>query len=97
MCKVRSGAKIRNQQDVQNLVTGIIFRQRGAYRINDILKIVLPYMKGSQYKISEDDLYCIIADTLDMLCIRSRIKCKNGIYSPLPFKVISTRHQIAYN
>ena len=28
MCKVKSGAKIKNQQDVQNLVIGIIFRQR---------------------------------------------------------------------
>ena len=68
-----------------------------AYRIDDILNIVLYYMKDSQYEIPADDLYDTIADTLDMLYIRNRIKCRNGVYAPLPFKVLSTHHQVAYN
>jgi pantothenate kinase-related protein Tda10 len=92
MCKVKSGAKIKNQQDVQNLVIGIIFRQRAAYQIDNILSIVLYYMKNSQYEISVDDLYDTIADTLDMLRVRNRVKCRNGIYTPLPLKVLSMHH-----
>ena len=92
MCKVKSGAKIKNQQDVQNLVIGIIFRQRAAYQIDNILSIVLYYMKNSQYEISVDDLYDTIADTLDMLRVRNRVKCRNGIYTPLPLKVLYMHH-----
>ncbi len=96
MCKVKSGTQIKNQQDIQNLVIGIIFRQYKPYQLDDVLNIALYYTKKSKYKISEDDLYYIIYDTLDMLCIRNRIKCKNGVYTSLPFKVLSTK-QITYN
>ena len=96
MCKVKSGAQIKNQQDVQNLIVGIIFRQTGTYQIDDILNIVLYYMKDSPYNISEDDLYYIISDTLDMLYIRNRIKCKNGVYTSSPFKFISLQPQFGY-
>lgn len=97
MCKVKSGTQIKNRQDIQNLVIGIIFRQRMAYRIDDILNIVLYYTGNSQYSISEEDLYDNIADTLDMLCVRNRIKCKNGVYTPMPFKALSTQYQIVNN
>ncbi len=97
MCKVKSGSQIKNQQDIQNLIVGIIFRQRAPYQIDDILNIVLYYTKNSQYNISEDDLYYTISDTLDMLCVRNRVKCKNGVYTPLPFKVLSTQYHIIYN
>ena len=96
MCKVKSGVQIKNQQDVQNLVIGIIFRQRMPYRIHDILNIVLYYTKNSQYNISEDDLYYTISDTLDMLYDRNRIKCENGIYTPLPLKVIPSQYHLAH-
>lgn len=97
MCKVKSGTQIKNQQDIQNLVVGIIFRQRVAYRIDDILNIVLYHTKNSQYCVSEEDLYYNISDTLDMLCTRNRIRCKNGVYTPMPFKALSTQHNIFCN
>jgi hypothetical protein len=97
MCKVKSGVQIKNRQDIQNLVIGIIFRQRATYRIENILDIVSYYTRDSQYEVSEDDLYYIISETLDMLYIRNRVKCKNGVYSPLPLKVLFMQHQIACN
>lgn len=97
MCNVKSGVLIKNRQDVQNLIVAIIFRQTETYRIDDIFNIVLYNMNNSPYNISEDDLYYIISDTLDMLYIRNKIKCNNGVYTSLPFKVISLRPQIAYN
>lgn len=97
MCKVNSGEQIQNRQDVQNLVTAIIFRQSGEYRIDDIVKIVSHYMKGSRCEISDDNLYYIILDTLDMLYIRNRIKCRHGIYAPLPLKVLSAQYCDVYN
>lgn len=97
MCNVKSGVQIKNRQDVQNLIIGIIFRQTAPYKIDDIINIVVHCMKNSLYHVSEDDLYYIVSDTLDMLYIRNRIKCKNGVYSSLPFKIITSQPQIVYN
>lgn len=48
MCKVNSGEKIQNRQDVQNLVTAIIFRQSGEYR-NEIYAPLPLKVLSAQY------------------------------------------------
>ncbi len=92
MCKVKSGAQIENRQDIQNLIIGIIFRQCKPYRIEDILDIVLYYTKNSHYKIDEEELYCLISDSLDMLYVRNKVKCTNGVYTPQHLKVIYAQY-----
>ncbi len=86
MCKINSGAKIRNQQDVQNLVIATLFRQEKEYYIENILEIIQQYMIGSPVKIQNDSLYSMILDNLDFLYIRNKVKCKNGCYTPQPLK-----------
>lgn len=88
MCKVKSGIQIQNRQDVQNLVIGIIFRQCIPYKMDELLDTISFYMKDSQYNISEEDLYYMVSDSLDMLCIRNRIKCQDGVYTSQPYKAI---------
>lgn len=86
MCKINSGASIKNHQDVQNLVISTIFRQEKEYYIENILSLVQQYMVGSPVDMQRDDLYSIILDNLDILYIRNKVKCKNGCYTPQPFK-----------
>ena len=86
MCKINSGAQIKNLQDVQNLVIAILFRQEQEYYIENILEIVQQYMIGSPVRIQRDNLYSIILDNLDILYIRNKVKCKNGCYTPQPLK-----------
>lgn len=86
MCKINSGASIKNRQDVQNLVIATIFRQEKAYYIENILNLVQQHMIGSSVDIQKDDLYSIILDNLDILYIKNKVKCKNGCYTPQPLK-----------
>lgn len=86
MCKINSGASIKNRQDVQNLVIATIFRQEKAYYIENILNLVQQHMIGSSVDIQKEDLYSIILDNLDILYIKNKVKCKNGCYTPQPLK-----------
>lgn len=89
MCKVSSGASIKNWQDVQNLVIGIILRQQEEYCIENILDLVQYYMVGSPINAKENELYGVILNNLDLLYIRNKVKCKNGYYIPQPIKLDS--------
>lgn len=88
MCKVNSGAMIKTQQDVQNLVIGILFRQQHVYRIENIIDLVQYYMDGSSITITKDQLHHIILENLDLLYIKNKVKCKNGYYTPQPLKCV---------
>lgn len=88
MCRVGSGASIKNRQDLQNLVIGIINRQQQYYRVEDILDLVQYYLEGSSINLSVEQLRKIITDNLDMLYIRNRVKCINGCYIPQPLNQI---------
>jgi hypothetical protein len=67
MCKVKTGEDVHNLQDVQNLVTGIIFRQICSFKRGELLRAVDHYMTGSpirnDYKVES------IVDTTLMTCI----------------------------
>lgn len=84
MSKVKSGAAIRNLQDVQNLITGIIFRQQQEFRIENILDLVEYYMQGSALNIQNQQLYKMIDDNLDVLYIRNKVRCRDGYYKLQP-------------
>lgn len=86
MCRVKSGALVKNYQDVQNLVIGILNRQQKYYQVENIVYLVQKHLKGSSVKIQEDQLKQIICNNLDMLYIRNRVRCKNGCYIPQPLK-----------
>lgn len=85
MCKVNSGVLIKNGQDVQNLVIGIIFRQQDKYKPRNIIEIVQYYMKGSAFSIDESALQEIILENLNLLCRNDKIQCKNGYFIPRAF------------
>lgn len=67
MCKVKTGEAVLNLQDVQNLVTGIVFRQVCSFKRGELLRAVDHYMIGSpirnDYKVED------IVDATLMTCI----------------------------
>ena len=88
MCNVNSGVLIKNKQDVQNLVIGIIFRQQDKYKRENIIDIVQYYMEGSPFVINENVLQNIISENLNLLCRNDKIQCKNGYFIPRTFTML---------
>lgn len=68
MCKVKTGKAVLNLQDVQNLVTGIIFRQVYSFRTDELLEAVNYYMNESPIQNNHVGIKKIIDSTL-MTCI----------------------------
>ncbi len=88
MCNVNSGVLIKNKQDVQNLVIGIIFRQQDKYKPENISDLVQCYMKGSTFSIDKTAIQNIILDNLSLLHRNDKIQCKNGYYIPRNFTML---------
>lgn len=68
MCKVKTGKAVLNLQDVQNLVTGIIFRQVYSFRTDELLEAVNYYMNESPIQNNHGGIKKIVDSTL-MTCI----------------------------
>ena len=82
MCKVKSGIHLTNQEDVQNLVIGIIFRQQKKYRLEDICLSVQYYIQGTQLEMNSKKLCRLVEENLDLLNRRGKLYCRNGYYMP---------------
>lgn len=88
---VKTGKDLHNEQDLQNLVVGTINRMpliKKDFRITDVIEIVECYSKDASFFIDDEMIREKVEDTLDLLQIRNRITCRNGVYHFLPFKVI---------
>lgn len=81
MCKVKYGAALKNESDVQNLIIGIIFRQQSFYRKDDIFNTVTKYIQGSSMVLDKLSIKKMVQDNLDLLVRFDRIKCIDGVYS----------------
>ena len=68
MCKVKTGKAVLNLQDVQNLVTGIIFRQVYSFQREELLEAVIHYMDESPLQNDQQNIKKIVDTTL-MTCI----------------------------
>lgn len=68
MCKVKTGKAVLNLQDVQNLVTGIIFRQVYSFQREELLEAVIHYMDESPLQNDQQNIKKIVDATL-MTCI----------------------------
>ena len=64
MCWVKSGKDIKNQEDLRNLITGVILRQPGNYQKGKIKQIVNSYLRGSSYTLDDRSLSQLIDDGL---------------------------------
>lgn len=84
MAYVRRGNDIRNIQDVQNLITAVILRQRNCYTKDYLLRAVAYYMPSDKAVAdaiaSEETISSMIDDTLDILHRNNHVVRLDGIY-----------------
>lgn len=84
MCKIKSGVQIGNEMDLQNMIVGIILRQQHEYQEKDIIKIVIKYSEKAPIDVKEPLLKKMVQDNLDLLYRLKRIRCLDGVYTPIP-------------
>lgn len=82
MCKVKTGAAVYDLQDVQNLVTGIVFRQMIGFRRDDLLSAVRKYMKGSPVENQRHKIEYIVDSTLSICVCNNWLTCRRDTYVP---------------
>lgn len=80
MCKIKSGEAILDNEDIRNLVTGVILRQKSAYREEKIFSTVLHYLSGSSVSIDDTSLSKLVDSGLDILVRNGEVSCWNGLY-----------------
>ena len=56
MCRIKYGKAISNNEDVRNLITGIILRQRKEYYKDNIVNVVWGDRDGSSVTRSRNEL-----------------------------------------
>lgn len=82
MCQVKTGAKIRNMQDVQNLVTGIIFRQNCEFGRTELLNAVNYNMQGSPISEKHEDIENIVDYSLHIALENDWLVRNEKMYRP---------------
>jgi len=83
MCKVKSGSSLKNKTDLQNLVIGIILRQRNNYVEQDIFDAVAYHSRNSEMSIDSWLIRQIVRNNLDFLQRSNKLFCMDGVYTPL--------------
>lgn len=83
MCRIKAGNRIHTREDMVNLVTAILLRQRKEFNIPLILDLVQYHMEGAMYQISLKGLEKVINEDIDVLKRNNVIQCKDGTYYPI--------------
>lgn len=82
MCQVKIREDIKNHQDVQNLIVGLINRQTEPYDQNSIYQLAEHYLQGSPTEISPSALRKMIDENLSFLYRKTLVDCRCGHYFP---------------
>lgn len=82
MCKVKSGKALKNLQDVQNMVVGIINRQQNKYKSKDIHDAVVYFYKGADIEVSSAELKAMVDDNLSFMYRQGLVDCRGGYFHP---------------
>ena len=80
MCSIKTGAAIKTQADVRNLVLALILRQEGTFEKEKLQILAEQFLTNSIYKTSERELKEIISGYLDLLCRNKELNCDHGCY-----------------
>lgn len=80
MCKIKSGENIKNEQDLKNLITGLIFRQDKDFDEERILNLLEMHTMGSPLNVTKDRKMQLIGNALDIFCRYGDVICRGGIY-----------------
>lgn len=86
MCKVKSGVNLKNNADLQNMVIGIMLRQRNEFIEQDILDAVNYHSRNAEIYIDQWIVKDLVRDNLNFLLRTNRVRCVDGVYTPLPIE-----------
>lgn len=79
MANVKHNKDVQNEQDLQNLVIGIIFRMNKPFTEEKIISLVNYYLKGSSFYKNMPLIKQYVSDNLDSLQLQNTIQRHNGI------------------
>lgn len=82
MCKIKVKNDIKTEQDVQNLITAIILRQRGLYTKKYLLRATQYYLPDTREIVNEKQVKNMIDDTLSILHKCGKVNYSNGGFCP---------------
>lgn len=80
MCRIKSGKAISNNEDIRNLITGIILRQKNEYHKDHILTLVFKYLDGTNMIIDSTKVDQLVDNGLEILGRNGEVSCRNGKY-----------------
>jgi len=80
MCRIKYGREISNNEDVRNLITGVILRQGTAYYKDSIVNTVWKYLDGSTMNISKKEVNELVDNSLNVFGRNNEVICRNGKY-----------------
>lgn len=80
MCHIKTREKIIDDGDINNLIVGIVLRQRGSFDFGLINKTAKYHLKGAQISINNKDLNAKITHTLDIYTKNRFFSYKDGNY-----------------
>ncbi len=79
MANVKHNKDVQNEQDLQNLVIGIIFRMDKPFTEETVVSLVNYYLKGSIFYNNMPLIEQHVSDSLDLLQSRDAMRRRNGI------------------
>lgn len=80
MCRIKYGKSICNNEDVKNLIAGVILRQRDEYDKDNIVNTVCQYLQGSTIDITRNNVKSLVDNSLDVFQRNDEVICSNGRY-----------------
>lgn len=78
MCRIKYGKAISNNEDIRNLIAGIILRQRKEFYRDNIFNITNYYLQGTSMVINDRDIKDMIDNSLDVFRRNGEVRCQNG-------------------
>ncbi len=91
MANVKYGADIKNNGDLQNLITGLILRMRKPYTLSSMVNLVAKFNKGSEVKITKRELTQMVEETLDLFQRNDLVSCMDGEYTTRVVELMDIR------
>lgn len=84
MCRIKSGAQIKEIYDVQNIVTACILRSPRPYSIPGLTQTVKKMCRGSSINITETQIEKLVRDTTMAFQRIKLVTAYNGQYYAYP-------------
>lgn len=84
MAKVKHGKNVKNKNDVQNVIIGIINRMQNSFDRQQIIDWTNYNLEGSNFYNDFDMIEKMVEGNLSFLYMKGFISCCNGKYSPQP-------------